>query len=83
MNGLVNQRWIPVEEYKPNIGFYIVTGKQKYDWEDKWHYFVDIAYCPGDYIDSFWDTFNDWDEGQETHYGMDAYAQTVERRGKR
>ena len=60
-------RWIPAAERVPEVGTYIVTGKQKYDWEYSWQYFVDVAYCPGNYIDNHWDTFNDWYEGQETH----------------
>ena len=62
------QRWIPCEERLPEIGdTYIVTGIQKDPHEKEWHYFVDVASNYGDYIDDYWDTFNDWIEGQETH----------------
>lgn len=61
-------RWIPCKERLPEIGdTYIVTGIQKDPHEKGWHYFVDVASNYGDYIDDYWDTFNDWVEGQETH----------------
>ena len=61
-------RWIPCKERLPEIGdTYIVTGVQKDPHEKEWHYFVDVASNYGDYIDDYWDTFNDWIEGQETH----------------
>lgn len=61
-------RWIPCNERLPEIGnTYIVTGIQKDAHEKEWHYFVDVASNYGDYIDDYWDTFNDWIEGQETH----------------
>ena len=61
-------RWIPCTERLPEIGdTYIVTGIQKDPHEKEWHYFVDVASNYGDYIDDYWDTFNDWIEGQETH----------------
>lgn len=61
------REWIPTKVALPNDGTYLVTGKQKYEWEAAWDYFVDIGYCPGTYIDDHWDTVNDWIEGQETH----------------
>ena len=61
-------RWILCNERLPEIGdTYIVTGIQKDPHEKDWHYFVDVASNYGDYIDDYWDTFNDWIEGQETH----------------
>lgn len=61
-------QWIPCKERLPEIGdTYIVTGVQKDTHEKEWHYFVDVASNYGDYIDDYWDTFNDWIEGQETH----------------
>lgn len=60
--------WTPCSERLPEIGdTYIVTGIQKDSHEKEWHYFVDVASNYGDYIDDYWDTFNDWIEGQETH----------------
>jgi hypothetical protein len=41
----------------------------KYSWEETWEYNVDVAvYQPFEegYIEH-WDTWNDWDEGQECH----------------
>ena len=60
--------WIPCKERLPEDGDdCIVTGKLKYPWETEWNYFVDVASNDGDYIDCYWDTFKDWDEGQEVH----------------
>ena len=60
--------WILCSDRLPEIGdTYIVTGKQKYPHEKDWEYFVDVADSHGGYIDDFWNTFNDWKEGQETH----------------
>lgn len=61
-------KWISCKEKLPEIGNdYLVTVKQKYDWENEWEYNTDIASSHGSYIDDFWDTFNDWIEGQEVH----------------
>ena len=66
MNKTIN--WISCGERLPEIGdSYLVLIKQKYDWEKEWEYYVDVAYNDGSYIDDYWDTFNDWIEGQETH----------------
>ena len=60
--------WIPCSERLPDgPQTCIVTGRQKYAFEKEWDYFVDVADSEGSYIDGYWDTFNDWDEGQETH----------------
>jgi len=60
--------WIPCSERLPEgPQTCIVTGRQKYAYEKEWDYFVDVADSEGSYIDGYWDTFNDWDEGQETH----------------
>lgn len=62
------ERWIPCKDALPDIGdTYLVTVIQKDANEKEWHYFVDVASNYGDYIDDYWDTFNDWIEGQETH----------------
>lgn len=59
--------WISVKDRLPEVGnSYIVAGKQRYPGEP-WEYFTDVAVFQGSYIDDFWDTFNDWDEGQEIH----------------
>lgn len=63
-------RWIPVEERLPEEGgLYLVVVKYKYDHEEDFNYDVDAAiFCPWHpdaYIDNQWNTFNDWDEGQQ------------------
>lgn len=60
--------WIPCSERLPiRPSSYIVTGKMKYSFEKEWQYFTDVAYNYGKEIDNFWETCNDWDEGQEIH----------------
>ncbi len=60
--------WVSCEERLPEVGdSYLVFIKQKYDYENEWEYHVDVAMNYGSYIDDYWDTFNDWIEGQETH----------------
>ena len=65
------RRWIPVTERLPEVGgSYIVVVKYKYDHEKEYDYDVDVAtYYPYDnqdaYIDKRWDTYVDWDEGQQ------------------
>lgn len=59
---LAEREWIPCSERLPLVGgTYIVTV------EDKDGRHVDAAGSHGDYIDGYWDTFNDWYEGQEVH----------------
>ena len=61
-------QWIPCSERLPEtIDDYLVTGKMKYSFEKEWEYFTDMAWSFGKYIDDFWDTCNDWNEGQEVH----------------
>lgn len=70
----MNSKWISIEENGlPKDGDdYIVAGKYKWHAGEDWEYFVDVAGSHGDYIDNFWNTVNDWYEGQEeihiTHY---------------
>ena len=63
------QQWIPVSERLPeNIDTYIVVVKHKYYFEKEYSIDTDVAlYNPyeGGYIDNHWNTFNDWDEGQQ------------------
>lgn len=60
--------WVSCKEKLPEMGdIYLVLIKQKYDWQKEWEYHVDVAQNYGDYIDDYWNTFNDWIEGQETH----------------
>ena len=61
------QQWVSVKDRLPEVvDSYIVAGKQRCPGEP-WEYFTDIAESHGSYIDDFWDTFNDWVEGQDTH----------------
>ncbi len=61
-------KWISVKDRLPDVcDSYIVCGKMKYSHEKEWEIFTDVAGSHGDYIDGFWDTFNDWNEGQEIH----------------
>ncbi len=69
-NGETIQKWISVEERLPeDIGDYLVVVKSKYAWETDYRVEVDVAgYNPYEdraYIDGCWNTFNDWDEGEE------------------
>lgn len=62
IKALEAQEWIPCSEGLPLVGdTYIVTV------EDKDGRHVDAADSHGDYIDGYWNTFNDWYEGQEVH----------------
>ena len=59
--------WIPVTERLPEDGdTCLVTVKYKYAYEKEYSIDVDVAtYRPeGGYID-YWDTYNDWNEGQQ------------------
>ena len=61
-------KWIPVSERLPDIGgCYLVAVKYKYDLEKEYNYDTDVAtYNFGyGYIDGKWDTYVDWDEGQQ------------------
>ena len=68
-NGVTVQQWIPVTERLPEVvDSYLVVVKAKYDYEDQYEIDVDVAtYNPHEkaYIDGCWNTYNDWDEGQQ------------------
>ena len=67
-NEVAEQKWIPVTERLPEVGgSYLVVVKYKYDFEDAYSYDTDVATYrfDGGYIDGCWDTYNDWDEGQQ------------------
>lgn len=67
-NGATFRKWIPVSERLPDIGgCYLVAVKYKYDLEKEYNYDTDVAtYNFGyGYIDGKWDTYVDWDEGQQ------------------
>ena len=60
---LSKPRWIPVTERLPEIMHtVIVSGRMKYEWETDFFRFVDVA----TYTErEFFETFNDWYEGQD------------------
>ena len=60
----MNSKWISIEENGlPKDGDdYIVAGRYKWHAGEDWEYFVDVAGSHGNYIDNFWDTYNDWYE---------------------
>ena len=69
-NGVTVQKWIPVTERLPEaVDSYIVVVKCKYEWEKEYEIGVDVAtydpYSDNPYIDGCWNTYNDWDEGQQ------------------
>lgn len=66
--GATVQEWISVKDRLPEIAdSYIVVVKYKYDWEKDYTYDTDVATYSfdGGYIDDCWNTYNDWDEGQQ------------------
>lgn len=65
--------WIPFDKCMPpanlssDIHYLVFLREDDYDYilnEATWHYSVDIATPYGSYLDDFWDTENDWKEGQ-------------------
>lgn len=61
--------WIPCEERMPDTnscGEFLVIVKEEDILTGGWNYGIDLAWF-GTYIDNFWDTCNDWCEGQEVH----------------
>ena len=61
--------WIPVTERLPEVvDTYLIVVKYKYDFEKEYSISTDVAtYNPyeGGYIDNCWNTYIDWDEGQQ------------------
>lgn len=62
--------WIPFDkndppaDLNPDEEFLILFREDNYDDGATWAYHVDYASPYGSYLDNFWDTVNDWDEGQ-------------------
>ncbi len=72
-------KWIPFDKNNPPINlpydvtFLIFLREDNYDNGQSWHYSLDIATPHGTYLDDFWDTENDWREGQRVE--VLAYAE--------
>lgn len=64
--------WIPFDKNNPpadipnwDCGEYLIFLREDdYDDGATWTYHMDYATPYGSYLDDFWDTCNDWDEGQ-------------------
>ena len=62
--------WIPFDKINPpadlSIGeeYLILLREDNYNDGATWTYHMDYATAYGSYLDNFWDTTNDWDEGQ-------------------
>ena len=71
--------WIPFDNKNPptdlngDSDYLILLREDDYDEGKTWRYSVDVASPYGNYIDSFWDTANDWCEGQRVE--VVAYAE--------
>lgn len=74
-----NINWIKFDRSNPpsNLGidveYLILLRTDNYDNGATWTYHMDYATPFGDYIDDFWDTSNDWYEGQRVE--VVAYAE--------
>ena len=62
--------WIPFDKFNPPSDlpyldkYMIFLREADHDDGENWRYHVDNAEPYGSYLDDFWDTENDWDEGQ-------------------
>lgn len=62
--------WIPFDRKNPPSNlhdeqlFLILLREDNYNNGATWTYSVDVATPYGSYLDNFWNTDNDWDEGQ-------------------
>ena len=71
--------WIPFDKNDPPVDLHweteylILLREDEYNNGATWDYSVDHATPYGSYIDGFWDTINDWDEGQRLE--VVAYAE--------
>lgn len=73
--------WIPFDKNNPPTfddicecdRYLILLREDNYDNGATWKYSVDTANPFGSYLDNFWDTHNDWDEGQRVE--VLAYAE--------
>lgn len=70
--------WIPFDRNNPPLldgeeQYLILLREDDYNNGATWRYSIDVAEPYGDYIDDFWDTTNDWCEGQRVE--VIAYAE--------
>lgn len=71
--------WIPFDKNDPPAGlgigeeYLIFLREDDYDDGATWRYYTDYATPYGSYLDDFWDTNNDWCEGQRVE--VLAYAE--------
>lgn len=72
--------WTPFDKNDPPVDlnpygeeYLILLRKDDYDNGATWTYHVDYATPYGEYIDDFWNTNNDWREGQRVE--VLAYAE--------
>lgn len=71
--------WIPFDKNNPPVdlcddGLYLILLREDdYNNGSTWRYSVDVAEPYGIYIDDFWNTNNDWCEGQRVE--VVAYAE--------
>ena len=62
--------WVPFDRSNPPVNlcgeevFLVIIREDNYDDGATWRYSMDYATPYGSYIDGFWDTYNDWCEGQ-------------------
>ena len=82
--------WIDCKERLPNTDGkegceFLVIIKEEGINKGGWDYGIDLAWF-GTYIDDFWDTCNDWCEGQEVHVThwatIDVPSELLEKEGK-
>ena len=62
--------WISCEERMPSddiLDHFLVIVRERWSDDTSYIYNVDYARNQGNYIDNYWDTYNDWYEGQEVH----------------
>lgn len=62
--------WIPFDKTNPpvnlseDVEYLVLLREDNYDCGKTWRYSVDFGTPYGSYIDDFWNTSNDWKEGQ-------------------
>ena len=66
-----NFDWIPFDKNNPpndldvDVIYLVLLKNDCWSHGETWKYYVDIAQPYGSYIDNFWDTENDWLEGNQ------------------